>query len=204
MLRALLDLEMRRRAAALGEALRPHLGPRETALDVGAGTGHNGQALVEAGACARVLAADVVDLRVVGPAVTLFDGRRLPFDDASVDVCLLIHVLHYAPDPAGLLRECARVASRAVLVIQSTHEGPLAGGALRVNELLWGPVAWGVARAAGWVKPGSFALSPRRFFRDEALRRVIAEAGLAVRGRDERRWRIRGVRSDLWRLGGDL
>lgn len=200
MLKALLDLEMRRRAEALSEVLRPHLDPRATALDVGAGTGHNGQALVEAGACARVLAADVVDLRVVGPAVAIFDGRRLPFDGASVDVCLLIHVLHYAPDPAGLLRECARVARGAVLVIQSTHEGPWAGRALWLNELLWGPAAWGVARAAGWVKPGSFALSSRRFFSDEALRRVIAEAGLSVRGRAERRWRTPGVRSDLWRL----
>jgi SAM-dependent methyltransferase len=200
MLSGLLDLEMRGRARALCEALRPHLDPTATVLDVGAGTGHNGQALVEAGACARLIATDVVDLRVVGPPVTIFDGVRLPFDDASVDVCLLVHVLHYAPDPVGLLRECARVARGAVLVVQSTHDGPWAEAALRLNELAWGPVAWGVARAAGWVRPGSFALSARRCFSAEALRCAFEEAGLATHTSVERRWRVPGVRSDLWRL----
>lgn len=200
MLTRLLDLAMRRRAAVLCDALRPHLDPSETLLDVGAGTGHLGQALVESRACARVLAADVVDLRVVGPPVTAFDGRRLPFDDASVDVCTLVHVLQYAPDPAGLLRECARVARRAVLVIQSTHDGAWPEVALRLNELAWGPMAWGVARATGWVRPGTFALAAKRRFSDEALRRTVDEAGLAVCGGVERRWRIPGVRSDLWRL----
>jgi SAM-dependent methyltransferase len=195
MLKARLDREMRRRAAALCETLRPHLEPSATVLDVGAGTGHNGQALLDARVCAKLVTADVVDLRVVGPSPTIFDGEKLPFEDASVDVCLLVHVLQYATDPVRLLRECARVARAGVLVVQSTHEGSGAEMMLRMYEVLWGPLAWGVARAAGWVGPDSFALSARRCLSVRAMRQ-----GLEPRRRTDRPWRVPGVRSDLWHL----
>lgn len=194
---------MRRRAFGLGRELRLHLDPADTVLDVGSGTGHNAQALLELGACAAAFAVDVVDMRVVGPPVQRFDGLRLPFEDRSVDHVLLLYVLHYADEPAALLRECARVARRSVLVVQSTHEGIVGEAALRLNELLWGPVAWGLARVAGWIPPGRFSLGSRRFYDEARLLGIFTEAGLTVEGRAPRPWRLRRVRSDLWRLRGD-
>jgi SAM-dependent methyltransferase len=55
----------------------------------------------------------------------LFDGRRLPYRDGSVDVALLIFVLHHADDPSILLREASRVARRAVIVVEDTPENGL-------------------------------------------------------------------------------
>jgi len=45
-----------------------------------------------------------------------FDGKTLPADDSSVDVCLLADVLHHTLDPRALLKEAGRVAKRHVLV----------------------------------------------------------------------------------------
>lgn len=62
----------------------------------------------------------------VGPSMhsvarfSRFDGERLPFHDNSVDVSILIFVLHHAADPLALLHEASRVARRAVLVVEDT------------------------------------------------------------------------------------
>jgi SAM-dependent methyltransferase len=48
--------------------------------------------------------------------VQQYDGKTLPFPDASMDVVLLIDVVHHAEDPVELLKECGRVAKSCVLV----------------------------------------------------------------------------------------
>ena len=45
-----------------------------------------------------------------------FDGKRVPFDDATFDVSILQGVLHHAHDPAGTIREALRVAREVVLL----------------------------------------------------------------------------------------
>lgn len=55
------------------------------------------------------------------------DRRRLPLDDGSVDLVLLIHALETAANPVGLLREARRVLARGgiLLVIAKTRRSPL-------------------------------------------------------------------------------
>lgn len=55
--------------------------------------------------------------RVCGHAVAA-DALRLPFGDDSVDIVTCSQVLHHFEDPAAeqLLRECTRVARRAVVI----------------------------------------------------------------------------------------
>jgi ubiquinone/menaquinone biosynthesis C-methylase UbiE len=45
-----------------------------------------------------------------------YDGKTLPFPDKSVDVVMLIDVVHHADSPPDLLKECSRVARKLVLV----------------------------------------------------------------------------------------
>ena len=66
--------------------------------------------------------------------VDRFDGRRIPFDDASFDVVTFVDVLHHTDDPMELLRESRRVARRAILIKDHTREGLLARETLRFMD----------------------------------------------------------------------
>lgn len=48
--------------------------------------------------------------------------ESLPFEDGSFDLVLCLEVLEHIPEPAGALRELARVAAGGELVISVPHE----------------------------------------------------------------------------------
>ena len=94
-----------------------------TVLDFGAGTGWFARFLTQLGC--RVILLDVSETAlemarelyrrqpVIGdrpePEFLLFDGRRIPLPDASVDRVLSFHAFHHAPHPAAVVAELARV-----------------------------------------------------------------------------------------------
>ena len=197
---ALLDLVMRRRARALVDRLAPLLPPGGRLLDVGSGTGHNAAALLDRGLCASVTPVDVVDLRITGPEVVVGSLETLSFPEKSFDLSLLLYVLQYPIDPADMLRSCARVSRDGVLVVQSTYDDVLGLGLLGLNELAWGPGAWAVARALGWVRPARFSLATRRLMSERRLLAAIDRAGLRLERRLPCPWRSGHVRSDAWVL----
>src|SRR5262249_38310256 len=121
-LRAAFHRRLRQRASHLAWRIVPHLPTGPTVLDIGSRTGPNAEAPRARGA-RTCIEADVVDFHVVGDGPVLFDGARLPFADRVFDACLLAFVLSYADNPATLLREAGRVASRRVLVVQSIPRG---------------------------------------------------------------------------------
>jgi ubiquinone/menaquinone biosynthesis C-methylase UbiE len=92
------------------------LPPDATVADIGAGDGLVTSLLMAARPDIRVRAFDVSDRKSLGANVELFDGKRIPLPDESVDVVLLVDVLHHADDACALLFECARVAKQAVIV----------------------------------------------------------------------------------------
>ena len=88
-------------------------------LDVGCGLGGYVKALAERGFEARgvdVVAQYVEVARGLGVDAEVYDGTRLPAADGSVDTVVLFEVLEHLEDPAAVLREARRVASRNVLV----------------------------------------------------------------------------------------
>ena len=88
-------------------------------LDVGGGTGVIAEAVSELFDVDEVVSVDVQDRYL--PTLTIrhqvYDGRRLPFGDASFDVVLFNNVLHHVDlaDRAPLLTECRRVAGDVVI-----------------------------------------------------------------------------------------
>lgn len=98
-------------------ALAPQ--PGETALDVGSGTGAEVRRLAAAvGPAGRAVGVEphaglraVAEERSEGTGATFVDAEAtaLPYDDASVDVIRCERVFQHLTDPAGAVREFARV-----------------------------------------------------------------------------------------------
>ena len=114
-LRGLVYRAGRARARIVLEWMRPYV-PRDAAvLDIGSGTGNVTELMREAGWSVTPL--DVEDLTFTDTVrPTLYAGERMPFEDASFDVALLVTVLHHVEDPIPVLREAARVARRVIVV----------------------------------------------------------------------------------------
>ncbi|MQA98295.1 MAG: methyltransferase domain-containing protein [Streptosporangiales bacterium] len=82
------------------------------ALDVGCGPGYFTRALRAAGADVAGVDADPAELTLHGAepyGAVLGSALRLPFADASFDVCLSSNVLEHVPDPWRMAGEMIRV-----------------------------------------------------------------------------------------------
>ena len=111
----------------------------------------------------------------------LFDGMHLPLPDDEVDVSLVIHALSYSEDPVALLREAGRVASRGVLLIQSTYDGPWGRFFLLVRAWVQGRLSFWLCRALGLIPPVPDPLRARRMFSREHLETIVGHSGLLLR-----------------------
>jgi ubiquinone/menaquinone biosynthesis C-methylase UbiE len=97
--------------------LTEEIGGRGPCLEVGIGTGRIGLTLWEAGVdmagvdlSPAMLATLINKAGGVPPfPLAVADATRLPFPDATFDVCLVCHVLHLIPEWKGSLAEMARV-----------------------------------------------------------------------------------------------
>jgi SAM-dependent methyltransferase len=121
-----------------------------------------------------------VDFHVVGGGPVLFDGARLPFADRVFDACLLAFVLSYADDAAALLREAGRVASRCVLVLQSSPRGRAGRIALRLRGWVQGRVAFRLCATLRLIPPSPSPLRRRRLLSRERVVDLADEAGLRL------------------------
>lgn len=106
------------RVARLVDAIAPRLRRFAAArvLDVGCGLGRVTTRLQREFPGFDFKGIDTVVQSEAAIPVERYDGVELPFADRSMDVVMLIDVLHHAADPVRLLRECGRVADSLVLV----------------------------------------------------------------------------------------
>jgi SAM-dependent methyltransferase len=185
-LTSILNLVMERRARQLMDHVGGWL-PREgPVLDLGSGTGHLSHR-VERETGLDVVPADVSDIHVVGrPPVLIADGV-LPFEEGTYQAALLIFMLAYPTDPAGVLAEVSRVTRGPIIVVQSLHSNRVGYVWLRVREFAWTIVAFHLSKLVGYVPAqATFAMHTRRFYTDQQLRRDVWAAGLRIRSRRER------------------
>jgi ubiquinone/menaquinone biosynthesis C-methylase UbiE len=182
----MLDAVMERRARQLMEQVGAWLPTEGRLLDLGSGTGHL-SARLEQELGLEMVTADVSDMHVVGRPPVLIADEVLPFEEGTFSAALLVFMLTYPNDPAGVLREVARVTRGPIIVMQSLHSGRLGYAWLRVREFLWTFVAFHVSKVLGYVpRDAEFTMSPRRFYTAQELRREVVAAGLRIRSRWEK------------------
>ena len=75
-------------------------------LDLGGGWGFYTEPLEKRGHQTAVV--DVVKPGYQKAPVVIYGGERIPFEDKSFDVTILITMLHHVPDPEKLVRESVR------------------------------------------------------------------------------------------------
>ena len=154
-----------RRVERLTNLLGSMFPPRAHVLDVGSGDGKLAAELQRLRPDCRFEGIDVLVREGTAIPVRYFDGQTIPAADKSVDAVLLVDVLHHAADAEKLLRECARVARRCVIVKDHVRQGMAAEPTLRLMDWVgnahhgvrlpynyWTPPQWEAALAqAGLV-----------------------------------------------------
>jgi SAM-dependent methyltransferase len=139
--------------------------PGQTAIDVGCGTGRALPPLRAAvGPTGRVLGFDLTPEmlaaavgygRAAHAVLVLADARRLPLGPASVDAVFAAGLLPHLPDPAGGLRELARVTRPGgrLAVFHPVGRAALAArhGRVPSDDVLAPPTLRPLLDAAGWV-----------------------------------------------------
>lgn len=117
------------RLKALTAAVLPHLKEGDRVLDVGCGNGTLGRALMDHPAAPKGLVVEGLErFKRGGEPITVhaYDGVAMPLPDASFDAVIVADVLHHEEDELRLLRECARVSRRLVIIKDHVVQGALA------------------------------------------------------------------------------
>jgi SAM-dependent methyltransferase len=137
-------LVFRRRVAVLSNWFAQLIPKGVRVLDVGCGDGLISALLHSKRPDVDVRGIDVLPRDQPHIPVELFDGCRIPFDDASFEVVLFSDVLHHTIDPTILQREACRVASQCVVIKDHYRKGFAAAARLRVMDWV-GNARFGVA-----------------------------------------------------------
>ena len=119
MIARVLQALLRRYAESEAEAIVPFLVGRRL-LDLGAGEGHVTAALQRRRhiwACA----VDIGPFQRMPVPYLIYDGTRLPFDDATFDTTLMSLALHHCADPEAVLDEAMRVTASRLIILESVY-----------------------------------------------------------------------------------
>jgi SAM-dependent methyltransferase len=94
----------------------------ETILEVGCGTGAVLAEVERRGIGGKHVGVDMADPSAhTDPhahdlTLIQYDGKSLPFSDASFDFVYASHVIEHVPDPRGLISEMSRVAKKVIYI----------------------------------------------------------------------------------------
>lgn len=119
----------RSRLHELVRLILPHLRENDRVLDVGCGVGTLGHALMTHPGAPKGLTVTGLERIARGGEpipVRQYDGRTIPDPDRTHDVVIVADVLHHDTDPDAVVRECARVSKRLVIIKDHQIKGPLA------------------------------------------------------------------------------
>lgn len=87
-----------------------------TILDIGTGNGEFARMIQQEVPHLSISGVDVIDRGTPLIPITLYNGERLPFDDAHFDYAMIINMLHHTAKPKEVLKEALRVSRKGVII----------------------------------------------------------------------------------------
>jgi SAM-dependent methyltransferase len=144
------------RVERVARALAGQIGAASSLLDVGCGDGTVAQTIAGRVGASRVAGVDVKVRPYVAIEVTAYDGLHLPFPDGAFEAVVISDVLHHCHDPAAVLRETLRVASRVVAIKDHYRFGWLSEKILLAMDLV-GNAGPAVDVRGTYFSPGEWA-----------------------------------------------
>jgi len=156
----------RRRVRVLSAHLASQISRNARVLDVGTGDGSIAAEILKLRPDVKIQGLDVHPRPATRIPIQLFDGKRIPFPDATFDCVMFVDVLHHTHDPALLIREAARVTRRHVLIKDHLDAGLLAKQTLRFMDLI-----------GNW---GHGVVLVYKYLPEDSWRRIFADARLFV------------------------
>jgi ubiquinone/menaquinone biosynthesis C-methylase UbiE len=123
-----------RRVQRLGELISTLLPRNATVLDVGSGDGSIAAMIMSKRPDVRIEGIDVLVRPEAKIPTKAFDGRSIPFPDASFEIAMFVDVLHHTDCPGELIREAARVSSKGIVIKDHLLHGVISGATLRLMD----------------------------------------------------------------------
>jgi SAM-dependent methyltransferase len=137
--RALVEAHHRRvhlpRVTRVARALAAQIGSARSLLDVGCGDGTVAKDIGAKIGAERVAGVDIKVRPFVAIEVARYDGTHLPFPDGAFEAVIISDVLHHCHDPAAVLRDALRVASRVVAIKDHFRFGELSNKILLLMDV---------------------------------------------------------------------
>lgn len=111
---------LQKRAEDITTVFQDYIPENSKVLDLGGGWGFYKKPLEKRGHTHTVV--DVVKPAYSLADVIVYDGGRIPFEDKSFDVTILITMLHHVDGIEGLLMEVWRVTKKRVIVVEDVYQ----------------------------------------------------------------------------------
>ena len=108
------------RARVKFKLYKHHLLKNSHIIDIGTGSGQFSADLQDKGF--NVSAVDIIDkTNTSDVAPVVYDGKKIPFQNESFDISMLITVLHHCPDPEQVFAEAVRVSSKRIFILEDVY-----------------------------------------------------------------------------------
>lgn len=119
---SVMEKQYGKRASQIFKKISPYINKKDKILDIGSGTGFVARK-IEQTKCKNITCVDVkINPMCKLLPVTLYNGKRLPFEANSFNTALLIAVLHHCKSPEKILDEAIRVSSKRIIILEDLFE----------------------------------------------------------------------------------
>ncbi len=123
-----------RRSRILSRCLADMIPENFSVLDVGCGDGVLAQLISQARPDISLMGIEVLVRDRTHIPVNEYEGKTIPYDNASFDGVMFVDVLHHSTDPMSLLREGLRVTRKSIVIKDHLRDGLFADLTLRVMD----------------------------------------------------------------------